>query len=187
MKFTNTLRIAVLAIAGLAQALSDGFYEGTTFSNGTMSVKQLGATEAKRFTIEPPSGWEGTLQERDLVEGEAASRLGKRFVDCWGNALDHSGTDSAVQDWKNHVGANGQHYLESGNSPNWVGYIREAVLVYYCINAPHSSGSLDLVDINYALSQMDAVCVRYTASYFRWDGSVEIFGKVQQGVPICLG
>lgn len=83
--------------------------------------------------------------------------------------------------------AHGGYELCSGPSGTaWVGYENEDVWEYYCIIARSACGNLDLVDVNYALSQMDAACPAYTASYFRWDGSNEIFGKVNSGVSICV-
>ncbi|KAF4868712.1 hypothetical protein CGCSCA1_v012181 [Colletotrichum siamense] len=187
MKFSNTLQAFTLAVAGLAQALPDGWYEGTTLSNGTMEAKPLGASDTKLFTIEPSADWERSVSERSVDGGEPISRLGRRPTSCWGSALDRAGTDAAVSAWKNKVGPTGAFALRSGSNPKAIWFIRRGVKVYYCINAPNSSGSLDLVDINHALKQMDTACPRYTAGYFRWDGSVEIFGKAAENVPICRG
>ncbi|KAF3802067.1 hypothetical protein GCG54_00012313 [Colletotrichum gloeosporioides] len=170
MKFFNTLQAFTLAIAGLAQALPDGWYEGTTLSNGTMEAKPLGASDSKLFT-----------------ENSVSERLGRRSTSCWGSALDRAGTDAAVSAWKNKVGPTGAYALRSGSNPKAIWFIRRGAKVYYCINAPSSSGSLDLIDINHALKQMDTACPRYTAGNFRWDGSVEIFGKAAENIPICRG
>ncbi|KAJ0330130.1 hypothetical protein COL922a_012549 [Colletotrichum nupharicola] len=136
-----------------------------------MEAKPLGASDTKLFTIEPSADWENSVSERSVDGGEPVSRLGRRSTSCWGSALDRAGTDAAVSAWKTKA----------------IWFIRRGVKVYYCINAPNSSGSLDLVDINHALKQMDTACPRYTAGYFRWDGSVEIFGKAAENVPICRG
>ncbi|KAI8271392.1 hypothetical protein K4K56_003334 [Colletotrichum sp. SAR 10_98] len=170
MKFSNTLQAFTLAMAGLAQALPDGWYEGTTLSNGTMEAKPLGASDTKLFTIEPSADWERTVSERSVDGGEPISRFGRRSTSCWGSALDRAGTDAAVSAWKNKVGPTGAFALRSGSNPKAI-----------------CSGSLDLVDINHALKQMDTACPRYTAGYFGWDGSVEIFGKAAENVPICRG
>jgi hypothetical protein len=66
-------------------------------------------------------------------------------------------------------------------------YIRESMRVYSCLNVGNYCGSLNLADFNHALSQMDANCVRYTASYYQWDGSPEIVGKANENTAVCLG
>ncbi|KAH0431432.1 hypothetical protein CcaCcLH18_07048 [Colletotrichum camelliae] len=183
MKFSTALQAIALAMTGLARALPDGWYEGTTLMNGTMEAKPLGASDSKLFIVEPSADLEDSVSDG----GEPVSRLGRRYTSCWGSALDKAGTDAAVSAWKNKVGPTGAYALSSGSNPKAIWFIRRGVKVYYCINAPNSSGNLDLVDINHALKQMDASCPRYTAGYFRWDGSVEIFGKTGENVPICRG
>ncbi|KAK3345702.1 hypothetical protein B0H65DRAFT_549381 [Neurospora tetraspora] len=78
------------------------------------------------------------------------------------------------------------HTLSSGDKNTFVAFIAEGMMVYYCIDAPRSSGNLDVDDVNYALEQMDATCRRYEASYFKWDGSVEIVGKGRSGDNVCV-
>lgn len=112
------------------------------------------------------------------------AKLGKHNGNCMGAILEPAGLDSAVSGLENWAG-NG-HDLCSGNSNNWLGVISLGMLVYYCIDTTNSCGNLDTGDLKYALGQMDAVCPRYTASYYRWDGTPEIVGKAKEGANICV-
>lgn len=42
-------------------------------------------------------------------------------------------------------------------------------------------------DLNKALSKMDAKCVPYQASWYRWANSNEIVGKARTGDKVCCG
>lgn len=179
---------ALVALASVALGLEDGvLYITTIFPNATL-VTHDATTGA----------WVETLTEGPLVEAyrqafadKAQARtqrrtLSKRAVGCKGNHLDHSGVDTAVNLWKGWLGAHGAYTVCSyPTAYRAVWYTSEGMAVYYCILQNNYCGSLDLVDFNYALVQMDAVCVRYTESWFRWDGSPEIVGKVNQNTPIC--
>jgi hypothetical protein len=104
-----------------------------------------------------------------------------------GNPLDHTGVDIVLgnlRDWANNPGG---RTLSSGASPNFFAFYDEGMMAYYCINAPNTSGNLDLNDVNYALVQMDSHCAPYTASFFEWPGSYEIVGKCAQTTAVCLG
>jgi hypothetical protein len=167
------LTFAVLATSlGLASAfdLPNGMWQGTTLANGTLSIKAVGASGNEALLVDP------AVEKRTGVS--------KRDVGCFGYQLDASGVDSAVVGLKNWAG-NGQT-LSSGDRNTWYGYVSEGMLAYYCIDAPRSSGSVDIDDVNYALQQMDSKCRRYEASYFKWPGSVEIVGKGRAGDNICV-
>ncbi|KAH9212347.1 hypothetical protein DL95DRAFT_304397, partial [Leptodontidium sp. 2 PMI_412] len=111
--------------------------------------------------------------------------IAKRFVDCWHSQLDISGTDQAVQTLKNWAG--GGRTLRSCDRTDYFGFNYNGVYVYYCINAPHVEGNLNVDDINEALVAMDAICARYEASYYRWENSAELVGKCASGTADCLG
>ena len=174
MHFITSL--SLLAAAGLASArsLTNGMWEGTNFGNGTMLVRPFGAPDTEAFTIET------------LVGDTTEARLAKRYTGCFGYALDHKGVDVSVQSLRDWANAPGGQTLRSGSRNNWKGFVYAETIAYYCIDAPNSSGNIDLNDVNYALSNMDSACPAYTASYFKWDGSVEIVGKDKAGANICV-
>lgn len=113
--------------------------------------------------------------------------VSKRFTSCWGTLLDHSGTDQATQCLRDAGARAGGIDLQSGDGPYFFTCVFEAVQAYYCINRGNSYGNADLDDVNYGLSQMDANCPAYTASYFEWDGTVEIIGKAKADTAVCVG
>lgn len=173
MQFSSTLAL-LASYFGLATAihLPNGVWEGTTLANGTYSIKAAGAPDSESFLVEP------TTQKRSVAP------VAKRTVGCFGYQLDESGVDGAVVGLKNWAGSG--HTLTSSDENYFVAVTVEGMIAYYCIDAPRSSGSLDVDDVNYALAQMDATCRRYEASYFKWPGSVEIVGKGRSGDNICV-
>ncbi|KAK4179603.1 hypothetical protein QBC36DRAFT_287475 [Triangularia setosa] len=60
------------------------------------------------------------------------------------------------------------------------------MLAYYCINALYRSSNLDTNDVNHTLRETNRVCGSYKSSYYKWDRSVEIFGKDYAGANICV-
>ncbi|KAJ4418197.1 hypothetical protein N0V85_001529 [Neurospora sp. IMI 360204] len=102
--------------------------------------------------------------------------------------------------WEGTTLANGTYSIKPAGAPDSESFLvepttqkrsgapvaKEGMMAYYCIDAPRSSGNLDVDDVNYALEQMDATCQRYEASYFKWDGSVEIVGKGRSGDNVCV-
>ena len=186
---TMRLSAIFLALAPAALGLQDGFYTKTIHPNGTLETYDA----ITGVHVE-------TLHEGPLVEAyrqafaEKASaekkrrQLAKRFVSCWGTALDHSGVDSAVQGWKDNLRSQSFGLCSDPGRTKSVAVYAEGMQVYYCINRPSYCGDLDLIDFNHALLQMDQNCAHYTASYYQWDGgSPEIVGKANQNTPICLG
>ncbi|CEI70725.1 hypothetical protein FVEN_g790 [Fusarium venenatum] len=173
--------LSIMALAGFAAAapsspqafkdLPDGPYKGVNNADGSSTVTNLETGQSFDFKAPAPA--------------PAKRSIEKRFTDCWGYELDHSGVDEAVTSLKNWAGT-GQDWSSQG-TPSYFGYNARGVYVYYCINAPNSAGNIDVQDINYALGQMDAVCKRYEASYFRWEGSVEIIGNARSGTAVCRG
>lgn len=170
MRLSSAIFLLASAV-GLATAihLPDGIWEGTTLANGTLSIKAAGAPDSESFLVEP------AVHKRAMA---------KRDIGCFGYQLDESGVDASVQALKNWAG-NG-HTLTSGDHNTFVVSTNEGMIAYYCIDAPWSSGNLDVNDVNYALGQMDGTCRRYEASYFKWPGSVEIVGKGRSGDNICV-
>ncbi|KAM0251443.1 hypothetical protein ACHAQJ_008194 [Trichoderma viride] len=153
--------------------LPDGPYKGVTHADGSTTVTSLDTGENYTFAL---------TQDSDEEQKRA---IEKRYISCWGYQLDHGGVDDAVvqlKDW-----ASTGHELDSGATTNYFGYNVNGVYVYYCINAPNSSGNLDVVDVDYALGQMDSQCQLYEAGYYQWDGSPEIVGKCRSGTAVCLG
>jgi hypothetical protein len=187
MHFLTTLLAlapAALAAPAVGQAQPDvvvpaGFYLTEVHADGTVV----------RTPLDDAANVTGvSITQRSVSENSAAtSNLGKRFVDCWSWNLDHAGTDNAVKKWKDRLNKGTVGVTSPKDRPWYIEEVSDGVSVYYCVNAPNRSGSLSLVDFNYALEQMDANCARYQASYFRWDNSVEIVGKASVDDPVCLG
>ncbi|EGO53991.1 hypothetical protein NEUTE1DRAFT_148459 [Neurospora tetrasperma FGSC 2508] len=178
MQLSSTLAL-LASYFGLSTALHlpDGVWEGTILANGTYSIKAAGAPDSDSFLVEPTTTTTTTTQKR-------SGPIAKRYVGCFGYQLDASGIDAAVVGLKNWAGSG--HTLTSGDKNTFLAVSAEGMIVYYCIDAPRSSGNLDVDDVNYALAQMDATCRRYEASYFKWDGSVEIVGKGRAGDNVCV-
>lgn len=179
---------ALLALAPVALGLQDNkFYETDIYPNGTL-VTYDGTTGAFVETLT-----EGPLVDayREAFADKARKQrhqLSKRFVSCWGTVLDKSGVDDAVSAWKNYLSESQRTICAEAGKTKMISYVRETMRVYYCINVKkYQCGSIDLNDLNHALSQMDANCARYTASYYQWDGTPEIFGKANTNTAVCLG
>jgi hypothetical protein len=174
---------SIFALTGLTTAapggwkdLPDGPYKGVNNPDGSTSVTNL--ETGKTFYFD---------HSKDLTANGKRSEaaIEKRDISCWGYQLDHTGTDEAVVQLKNWASTG--HDWSSGDTPSYFGYNARGVYVYYCINAKHSSGNIDVADIDYALSQMDGKCQRYEAGYFQWPGSPELVGKCRSGTSVCLG
>ncbi|TLD14592.1 hypothetical protein PspLS_11069 [Pyricularia sp. CBS 133598] len=204
MRFFATLPFMATAALALATGLvdradlPDGGYRFERYENGTITAFPLDKSGVEGIPIKPIV---------PQPESEAESGLQKRAVDCWpGHALDHAGVDQSVKDLKAWAGTGGRT-LASGAINSYVGYQQRgskcslvflfgleisiltslAVIVYYCIDKPWSSGNLDIADIDYALWRMDTTCPRYTSSYFRWDNTYEIVGKANVNWGVCCG
>ena len=101
MRFFTSL----LALAPVALGLQENTLYGTTvYPNGTV-VTYDGATGAVVETLT-----EGPLVDAYLEafadktrKKQRRQHLSKRFVSCWGTALDESGVDSAVNAWKGYL------------------------------------------------------------------------------------
>ena len=185
MKFFATLTLFAASVGlSVASDLPTGLYEGSTLANGTWLLKPAGAPDSALFTIDPTEAQDEQVVARSPPSTRGSARVAKRATGCFGSALSHAGTDRAVNSLKAWAGSG--NWLFSSTTNRWLGYQSEGALVYYCITAPNSGGNLDTKDVNYALERMDAACPRYTASYFRWDGSVEIVGKARVGDNICV-
>jgi hypothetical protein len=176
--------LTIFALLGLATAapspansmkdLPDGPYKGVNNADGSATLTNIETGET--FNISKDSA---------AKEKRSSALLEKRLTSCWGYQLDHGGVDQAVVQLKNWAGTG--HDWSSGNTPSYFGYNARGVYVYYCINAKHSSGNIDVADIDYALGQMDSGCPRYEAGYFQWPGSPELVGKCRSGTAVCLG
>ena len=160
-----------------AASVPDGSYIVTNLEDGSTLW-----TPVDNKTLEPikvqPEVKRSTLNTR-------SAKFVKRRTDCWGNALDHAGVDTAanaLRGW-----ANTGTTLTSGDGPRSFGYVSNGAYVYYCITRARTSGNLDIGDVNYALGQMDAKCALYSASWFGWDGSSEIVGKASTSQQVCTG
>jgi hypothetical protein len=162
MRFQNSL-IALVAAAGLddtvnARSIPNGDYTVKVLDNGTTIYKALYDTTATPIVIDDETT---QLSVRD-------GNLAKRGTDfsCWDYQLDVSGIDGAAEGLRNWAGSGTT--LTSGDGNVWIEIIRGDVMVYYCINAHDSQGNLDRTDVDYALTQMDAKCRHYEASWFGW-------------------
>lgn len=143
----------------------------------------LGLTFSKRKTIDRR---DMTSPASDLSTRSAKFALSKRRTDCWNYQLDHAGVDSAYEGLKGWAG-NGRDLQSYPDANAYIAYISKGAMAYYCINRPNSKGNLDVRDVQYALEQMDAKCVRYDASWFAWDGTSEIVGKARASDLVCQG
>ena len=166
MSFFN---LALLASVGAVNAMiPDGAWDGITYPNGTMWIKPVGGHDNEAFAVHPP---------------QESARLSKRLVGCFGTELDHTGVDRTVDELKRWAGTGNDLY--SYDVPRFRAYSYLGAVTYYCIASPNSHGNLSVDDVNHALLNMDNTCARYTASYYRWDNSVEVVGKEKDGAPIC--
>ncbi|KAK3690202.1 hypothetical protein B0T22DRAFT_515290 [Podospora appendiculata] len=157
--------------------IPDGAYEAFTYPNGTVVATSIDTIEKRTYV----------RHVAPQVKQRSAGGLEKRFVSCWNQPLDHTGVDRAANCLRNRANQAGGIDLRSGAGPYYYTCISSAVQVYYCVNAGNSWGNANLVDVNYGLSQMDSHCAAYDASYFQWDGTVEIVGKAKADTPICQG
>lgn len=157
--------------------LPDGAYSGKINADGSYTLKRADVPRAASVTY--------AVNATALAARNADPE--KRFTSCWGSNLDRTGTDLATNDLRKWANVNGGRTIVSHERPDYFGFNRNGVYVYYCINAPNSQGNIDLNDVNFALSQMDSHCPRYTAGYWQWDGSVELIGKAASGTNVCRG
>ncbi|OBT45363.1 hypothetical protein VE00_04053 [Pseudogymnoascus sp. WSF 3629] len=183
------MRFQILALLALASAsaanqwagmenLPDGAYSGTNHPDGSTTMTSLDSGETYTFSLTESGATEQTKRSDHAIS--------KRLTSCWGYELDHGGVDDGVRELMNWAGTGGKD-LVSGNSRSYYGFNRKGVYVYYCINALHTQGNLDITDIKYANYMMDSGCGSYQASYFLWPGSAELVGKCRSGTAICLG
>ncbi|OBT60223.1 hypothetical protein VE03_10317 [Pseudogymnoascus sp. 23342-1-I1] len=181
------MRFQLLALLGLASAsaatqwsgmenLPNGAYSGVNHPDGSTTVTSLESGKTYDFSLSNRA----TKQTR-----RSDYAITKRDTSCWSYQLDHTGVDQGVINLKNWAGSGVG--LSSGDSPSYYGFNNNGVYVYYCINKAHSSGNLDINDIDYALRQMDSNCASYEAGYFLWPNRVELVGKCRSGTPVCLG
>ena len=178
--------LRLLAFAGAVAAhqwvgmenLPDGPYRGFNYPNGSTTMISL--TSGKEFTFHLNETATENTRRSDSV-------ITKRDTSCWGYQLDHSGVDIGVNQLKTWASEIGGATLTSCARNQYYGFNNNGVYVYYCINRAWSSGNLDLVDVNYALTNMDSICIPYEAGYFLWPGSPELVGKCSSGTAVCLG
>ncbi|KFY00193.1 hypothetical protein O988_03451 [Pseudogymnoascus sp. VKM F-3808] len=177
--------LSLLAIAGVTAAsqwagvenLPDGAYSGVNHPDGSTTMTSLESGESFTFSLTDAA-------PKETKRSDYA--ISKRDTDCWGYELDHGGVDDGFGLLKNWAGTFGRG-LSSGDGTNYYGFNSRGVYVYYCINAAHSQGNLDITDINYAALNMDSTCGAYQAGYYLWNGSAELVGKARSGTAVCLG
>lgn len=176
--------ISLFAFTGLGCALAitnagslpDGIYIESSYQNGTKTIKLWDQSDTSEISVK-------TKQRKDV---SSTASIQKRDAFCWGTPLDHAGVDLAVNGLKNWAGV-GHSLTSPPGQVIKVSIIANGMRVYYCINEPNYTGNLDIPDVAYALGQMDAVCVPYTASYWQWSAGPEIVGKANQNTPVCCG
>ncbi|OBT73898.1 hypothetical protein VF21_08265 [Pseudogymnoascus sp. 05NY08] len=178
--------LTLLALAGASAAnqwagmenLPDGAYSGINHPDGSTTMTSLSTGEAYTFALtSTPSTPQTRRTSRDGIS--------KRDTSCWGYELDHGGVDQGVAALKNWAGSG--HDLVSDDARSYYGFNNKGVYYYYCINAYHTQGNLDMGDIDYANRMMDANCGGYQAGFFRWPGTPELVGKCRSGTAVCLG
>jgi hypothetical protein len=182
------MRFHILSLLGLASAsvaiqwsgvenLPDGAYSGINHPDGSTTMTNLDSGETYNFSI-------SAAPTQQTKRSDYA--ISKRDTSCWGYQLDHGGVDAGTAALRQWAGENGRD-LYSGKTPNYYGFNNKGVYVYYCINAAHRQGNLDVNDINFALANMDTTCAKWEAGYYLWPGSAELVGKCRSGTPVCLG
>lgn len=150
---------AALSISSVALAtvnVPDGGYTVDTLEDGSTRWTSTTDSTVQPITVPKP--------EAPKVLARSA-KFTKRRTDCWGNGLDRAGVDGTLNSLRGW--ANQGTTLTSDNGPKSFGYVLNGVFSYYCITRAHTSGNLDINDVNYAISQMDAKCASYTASWVR--------------------
>lgn len=156
--------------------LPDGLYMTEVLANGTLVHTSITNPRAVPIITVP-----STLPARS----DAA--LTRRRTGCWGRNLDNLAIDRLVRKWQAYLKTIASATITTKNSQHYIQYTDSAMTVYYCVNRKNSVGSLSLEDFNYALRRMDDQCRPYEASYFQWDGSVEIVGKASLNDRVCIG
>jgi hypothetical protein len=178
--------LSLLAIAGATAALQqwagienlpDGAYSGVNHPDGSTTMTSLDTGETYSFSLSEPA----TKQTR-----RSDYAIAKRDTSCWGHDLDHGGVDAGVKALKNWAGTDGREIV-SGDTRSYFGFNNNGVYVYYCINALHSRGNIDIIDIDYANRNMDSTCRPYEDGFFLWPGTPELVGKCRSGTAVCLG
>jgi hypothetical protein len=177
MHFQQSL-IALIAAIGLAPTvlaaanIPDGGYTVENLEDGSSLWKSTTDSTLEPIKVEP-----------DLTV--SSTKFTKRRTDCWGNGLSHGGVDNALNGLRGW--ANTGTSFTSGNGPTSTGYVVDGVYAYYCITRSHTTGNLDIADVNRAIREMDAKCAPYTGSWFGWDGSSELVGKAATNQQVCTG
>ncbi|OAK93576.1 hypothetical protein IQ06DRAFT_299069 [Phaeosphaeriaceae sp. SRC1lsM3a] len=178
---------ASLLTLATALSLTGTIYAATNIPDGQYTVTNLedGVQLWTSLTDSALEPIKQTATEKRSTLTTRSAKFAKRRTDCWGNGLDRAGVDNtlvSLRGW-----ANSGTTLTSGNGPQSFGYVFNGVYAYYCITRAHTSGNLDINDVNYAIGQMDAKCAAYTASWYGWDGSSEIVGKAATNQQVCTG
>lgn len=178
---TLTPSAAVLAAPAQAQApraevLPSGLYLTEILANGTLVHTSV--TNPRALPI---------VQDGLAHGARSSGPLNRRKTSCWGRGLDAPGIDRAVEKWKAYLAQYGSVTIKTGNSQRYLQFTDSAMTVYYCVNRKNAEGNLSLDDFNYAVRKMDEQCRLYEASYFQWDGSVEIVGKASLNDRVCNG
>lgn len=161
--------------------LPDGFYLTEVLANGTLVHTSVTNPRAL------PIVQDGLAAPSLLAARDADHQLTRRRTDCWGRNLDAPAIDRLVNKWKAHLRQVSSVTLKAGASQHYLQYTDSSMTVYYCVNRKNSQGSLSYDDFNYALRKMDERCRAYEASFFQWDGSVEIVGKASLNDRVCIG
>lgn len=183
MRFQQSILVLAATLG-----LPFGVHSATTIPDGgyTVDLMEDGSQVWISFTdssVEPVKIYP---QQSHAPSNARSAKFSKRRTDCWGNPLDREGTDVTLNALRGWAGAGTT--LTSEATPKAHGYKLNGVFSYYCITKPYSSGNLDLNDVNHAVDEMDKVCAPYTASWFGWDGSIEIVGKAPVGHTfVCTG
>jgi hypothetical protein len=158
-------------------AIPDGGYAVTNLNDGSQLWTSVTDSALEPIKVHAEAK-RGVLSTR-------SAKFAKRRADCWGNALDHAGVDTALNALRGW--ANAGTTLTSDNGPKSHGYVSNGVYAYYCITRAHTSGNLDINDVNHAIGEMDKKCATYTGSWYGWDGSSEIVGKASTSQQVCTG
>ncbi|KAH7108588.1 hypothetical protein B0J11DRAFT_586877 [Dendryphion nanum] len=178
--FHRSLLVVAAALASLASATNvpEDVYQVTNLGDGTASWQSVTNTSAPAIIVT----YEATLSTK-----ARSAKFAKRTdrTDCWGHMLNRGDTDSALQGLRQWAGSGRD--LSSGPGPYYLTVKRGDMIAYYCITRGWQTGNLHIDDVNHAIRKMDEKCRPYEASWYGWDGGLEIVGKSRIQDQVCIG
>lgn len=165
-----TLIATLCLTSAIDVQIPDGLYDGEILPNGAYIWASVASPS------DPPYYTTPSIKSQHV--SALSAKFSKRRTDCWGTSLSHSGVNIAMNGLCNWADKDTEFSSGSGGT-NFKAARSQGVTMYYCINARNARGNLNREDFNFTARQMDAKCRPYEASWYGWDGSVEIVGKAR--------